>query len=40
VLPGEEMKVEKLVKSADNALYLAKKHGRNAVAYLHYGQGE
>jgi diguanylate cyclase (GGDEF)-like protein len=40
VLPGDELSVEKLVKSADNALYLAKKHGRNAIAYLNYGQGD
>lgn len=39
VLPGDDMSVERLVKSADNALYLAKSQGRNAVAYLNYGQG-
>ena len=40
VMPSEEMSAEKLVKSADNALYLAKKHGRDTVAYLNYGQGD
>jgi len=40
VLPSDELSAEKLVKSSDNALYLAKKHGRNAIAYLNYGQGD
>jgi len=40
VLPKEDMPVAQLVKSADNALYLAKSLGRNTVAYLDYGQGD
>lgn len=40
VVPNGELSVEKLVKSADIALYIAKEHGRNRVEYLEYGQGD
>ena len=40
VVPGEELSVEKLVKSADIALYIAKEHGRNRVECLEYGEGD
>lgn len=40
VVPSEELSVEKLVKSADIALYIAKEHGRNRVECLEYGQGD
>ncbi len=38
VLPSNELSVEMLVKSADNALYLSKNQGRNTVTFLNYGQ--
>ena len=38
VLPGQDLSAEMLVKSADNALYLSKNQGRNAVTFLNYGQ--
>lgn len=38
VLPGNDLSVDMLVKSADNALYLSKNQGRNTVTYLNYGQ--
>lgn len=39
VIPTESLSVEQLVKSADNALYLAKHQGRNAVVYLNFRDG-
>lgn len=38
VLPTPELSLDMLVKSADNALFLSKNQGRNAVTYLGYGQ--
>jgi diguanylate cyclase (GGDEF)-like protein len=38
VIPSNDLSVEALVKSADNALFLSKNQGRNTVTYLNYGQ--
>ena len=38
VIPSQELTVEMLFKSADNALYLSKNQGRNTVTFLNYGQ--
>ncbi|OGT22924.1 MAG: diguanylate cyclase response regulator [Gallionellales bacterium RIFOXYB12_FULL_54_9] len=38
VMPRNDLTVDALVKSADNALFLSKNQGRNIVTYLDYGQ--
>lgn len=38
VLPTSGLSAEKLLKSADSALYLAKEQGRNGIAYMGYGE--
>lgn len=38
VVPGEELSAEKLLRSADIALYMAKEQGRNRVECLGYGE--
>jgi diguanylate cyclase (GGDEF)-like protein len=38
VIPSNDLSLEALVKSADNALFLSKNQGRNTVTYLNYGQ--
>lgn len=38
VVPAADLSVDMLIKSADNALFLSKNQGRNAVTYLGYGQ--
>ena len=40
VLPTNELSAEKLVKSADKALYLAKTQGRNGIVCMNYRQDD
>ncbi len=40
IMPQSDFSVDKLIKSADDALYMAKRQGRNTVAYLDYGHDD